>query len=91
MIGDDLIQLGPIGVSTAQLGFHVLLADSLDDGPPANTPHIDVHEGDITSGTGSKGSIVTALFATLVGNDPGDFFTPGIKDAPYTLLDRGED
>jgi len=62
VVGDDLIQLGPIGVSTAQVAFNVLLADPLDDGPPTNTPHVDVHEGNVTSGTGSKGCVLATLF-----------------------------
>jgi len=64
MVGDDLIQLGPVGISAAQVAFNVLLACPLDDGPPTDTPHIDVHEGDVTSGTSSKGCVLTALFPT---------------------------
>lgn len=64
VFGDNLIQLGSGGISTAQLGFHVLLAGPLDDRPPTDTPHIDVYESDITSGASSKGCILTTLFAT---------------------------
>jgi len=61
VVGDNLIQLGPVGISTAQVGFNVLLAGPLHNGPPTNTPHIDVHEGDVTSGTSSKGCVLATL------------------------------
>jgi len=90
MVGDNLIQLGPGRVSAAQLAFHVFLAHPLDDRLPADAPHIDVDESDITGGASSEGCILTALLATLVGDDPGDLLTTGVKDALYTLVDRGE-
>lgn len=64
MVGSDLIQPGPGGVSAAKLAFHVLLAGPLDDRPPTNTPHIDVHESDVTSSTSSEGCGLTTLFTT---------------------------
>ena len=64
VVGDDLIQLGPVGIPAAQVGFNVLLAGPLDDGPPTDTPHIDVHEGDVTSGTSSKGCVLATFFPT---------------------------
>lgn len=76
MVGDDVIQLGPVGVSTAQLGFHILLGDPPDDGLPADTLHIDVYEGDITCGPGTKGCVLATLLAmpgrcSTVSNRPG--------------------
>ena len=75
VVGDDLIQLGPVGVSTAQVAFDVLLAEPLDDGPPSDPPHIDIHEGDVTGGTSSKGCVLATLLPTpervsSVGNIP---------------------
>jgi hypothetical protein len=109
VVGNDLIQLGPVGVSTAQLGFHKLPAGPPDNRPPPNTPHIDVHKGDVAGGASSKGCVLTTLFTApggevfpvsdvprsgsvnlLVGNDPGDLFTTGVKYASYTLIDGGE-
>ena len=108
VVGEDLIQLGPSRVSAAQLAFHVLLSDPPDDRPPTNAPHIDVYEGDITSGSSSKGCVLTTLFAmprrissvsstprswpvnVLVGDDPSDLLATGVNDAPYTLVDSGE-
>lgn len=63
MVGDDLIQPGPGRVSAAQLTFHVLLADPLDDRPPTDTPQIDVYEGDVTSGASGEGCGLPAVFA----------------------------
>ena len=62
VLGDDLIQLGPVGVSAAEVAFDVLLAHPLDDGPPTDTPHVDVYEGDVASGASSKGCVLAALF-----------------------------
>jgi len=64
VVGDDLIKLGPVGIPTAQVAFNVLLAGPLHNGPPTDAPHIDVHEGDVTSGTSSKGCVLAALFPT---------------------------
>jgi hypothetical protein len=64
MIGDNLIQLGPGRVSTAQLALHVFPTHPLDDRLPTDPPHIDVHEGDITGGTSSKGCVLATLLTT---------------------------
>ena len=64
MVGNDLVQLGPIGIPTAQVAFNVLLAGPLDDGPSTDTPHIDIHEGNVTSGTSGKGCVLATLFPT---------------------------
>jgi hypothetical protein len=64
MIGDNLIQLGPGRVSTAQLAPRVFLTYPPDDRLPTDPPHIDVHEGDITGGSSSKGCVLTTLLAT---------------------------
>lgn len=64
MVGDDLVQSGPVGIPTAQLAFHILPAEPPDDRLPADALHIDVHEGDVTCGASSKSCVVTALFST---------------------------
>lgn len=64
VVGHDLVQPGPVGVPTAQLAFHVLLADPLHDRPSTDAPHIDIYEGDIASSSGSKGCVVATLLAT---------------------------
>jgi len=79
MVGDDLIQLGPGGVSTAQVAFHVLFAEPLDNRLPTNTPHIHVYECDITSGASSKGCVLTTLLTT-----PGRFLS--FSEAPRSRL-----
>jgi len=79
MVGHNLIQFGPGGVSTAQVAFHVLLAEPLDDRLPTNAPHIHVYECDITSGASSKGCVLTTLLTT-----PGRFLS--VNEAPRSRL-----
>ena len=64
MVGDDLIQLRPVGISAAQVAFDVLLSGPLHNCPPTDTPHIDVHEGDVASGASSKGCVLATLLPT---------------------------
>jgi len=90
MVGDDVIQLGPSGISTAQLGSRVLPANPPDDRLPTDTLHIDIYEGNITSDAGSKGCVMTTLLATLVGDNLSDLITSGGNDAFYALFNRGE-
>jgi len=87
MVGDDLVQPGPVGVPTAQLAFHVLPTEPPDDRLPADAPQVDVHEGDVTCGAGSKSCVVAALFSTLVSDDPSDLSAAGVKEAHDTLFD----
>ena len=63
MLGNNVVQLRPIGIPTAQLAFRILFSNPPDDRLPAKTPHVNVHEGDITNGTSSKGCVLAALFA----------------------------
>lgn len=67
---DDLIQLGPGRVSTAQLAFRVFLSRPSNDRLPANTPHIYVHESNVANGAGSKGCVLAALLTA-----PGGFLS----------------
>ena len=64
VVSDDLVQLGPGRVSTTQLASRVFLTQPSNDRLPADAPHIDVHESNITSGTGSEGCVLTAFFTT---------------------------
>jgi len=88
---DDLIQLGPGRLSAAQLAFRVFLSQPPNDRLPADAPHIDVHESNVASGAGSKSRVLTTLFATLMGDNPGDLLPTTFNNAFDTLLKGGED
>jgi len=88
---NDLIQLGPGRVSTAQLAFRVFLAYPSNDRPPADAPHIDVHESNITSGPCSEGCVLTTLLTTLVGDNPGYLLPTTVNNTFDTLFKGGED
>lgn len=90
MFGDNLVQFGPVGISAAQFGFRILPTDPPDDGLSADTPRIDVYEGDIACGGSSKSRVLTTFFAMLVSDNPSDFLTAGVNNAQETLLNGGE-
>lgn len=74
MLIGDLAQPGPVGIPTGQPAFHILLTEPPYDRLPRETPHIDVHEGDITSGASSESCVLATLFATP-GGLPGQCHT----------------
>ena len=63
MATNDLIQLRPGRVSTAQLALRVFLSQPSNDRLPADAPRIDVYESNIASSAGSEGCIMTTLLA----------------------------